>query len=140
LEPAIRGTQVVESYHARVFCAGPLEPNSGTTLNQLEIYETNISNQFQSARFPEFSVNGLFLPSDCRREVEFVCRSSGNEVARVPQIKQRILRRRSKPGLYCRVFNIHSDHWLLSVADYFDYRCRDSHGQELLTGRTSQSG
>ena len=44
LEPAIRGTPVVESYHARVFCAGPLEPHLGITLNNLEIYETNTSN------------------------------------------------------------------------------------------------
>ena len=88
LEPAIRGTPVVESYHARVFCAGPLEPHSGITLNNLEIYETNTSNQSQAARFPEFSVNGLFLSNDRRHQVEFLYRSSDNEVARLSQIKQ----------------------------------------------------
>jgi hypothetical protein len=44
LEPAIRGTPVVESYHARVFAPVTLEPHSGITLNNLEIYETNTSN------------------------------------------------------------------------------------------------
>src|SRR5438874_7313871 len=91
LEPAIRGTPVVESYRARVFA--PVlsnriwEPHL-TTLNSLEIYETNTSNQSQSARFPEFSVNGLFLSSDRRRQVGFFCRCSGKEGARLPQIKQ----------------------------------------------------
>jgi hypothetical protein len=37
LETAIRGTPVVESHHARVFCAGNPEPYSGTTFNSLEI-------------------------------------------------------------------------------------------------------
>src|ERR1700737_4605907 len=92
LEPAFRGTPVVESHHARVFCAGPLEPNSGITLKNLEIYETNTSSQSQSARFREFSVNRLLLPSDHRSADEFLRRSCGNEVARVPQIKQRIFR------------------------------------------------
>ena len=91
LEPAIRGTPVVESYHARVFApvrSNRIRESHLTTLNNLEIYETNTSDQSQSARFPEFSVNGLFLSSDRRRQVGFFSRCSGKEGARLPQIEQ----------------------------------------------------
>ncbi len=55
LEPAIRGTPVVESHHARVFCAGPLEPNSGITLNNQNFMKPTIQinhNQHVSRSFP----------------------------------------------------------------------------------------
>src|SRR6266513_3771763 len=84
LEPAIRGTPVVESHHARVFA--PVLSNR--IREQPRIYETKISNQSQPARFTEFSVNGLFFPNDRRCRVEFLCRSSGNEVARLAQLMQ----------------------------------------------------
>src|SRR5438477_12616952 len=102
------------------------EPHLGITLNNLEIYETNTSNQFQSARFPEFSVNGLLLSSDRRRQVEFLCRCSGKEGARLPQIKQRIFRRRSKPRFFRRAFVLYSDRWHRRLAGYVDAHRRDS--------------
>ena len=115
------------------FCAGPLEPHSGITLNNLEIYETNTSNQSQSARFPEFSVNGLLLSSDRRRQVDFLCRSPGKESARLLQIKQRILRRRNEPGLHRRAFVLYFDRWPRRLASHVDAYRSDSHDQELLT-------
>src|SRR6266480_1624400 len=99
LEPAIRGTPVVESHHARFFCARSLEPHSETTLNNLEIYETNTSNQSQragrlasrqsrTAQAPKFPINGLQLSSDGEKPGEFLRGSDSHKVARLPQIKQ----------------------------------------------------
>jgi hypothetical protein len=142
LEPAIRGTPVVESYHARVFApvlSNRIWEQHLTTLNNLEIYETNTSNQSQSARFPEFSVNGLLLSSDRRRQVGFLCRSPGKESARLLQIKQRILRRRNEPGLHRRAFVLYSDRWHRRLAGHVDAHRSDSHDQELLTTSTSSA-
>src|SRR5205807_4226742 len=81
------------------FAPGPLEPHSGTTLNNLEIYETNTSNQSQragrlasrqsrTAQAPKFPINGLQLSSDGEKPGEFLRGSDSHKVARLPQIKQ----------------------------------------------------
>src|SRR2546430_4529401 len=66
----------------------------------LEIYETNTSNQCQSERFAEFSVKRLQLSTDHRSEVGFVPCSAHNETARVPRTEPRNFRRKNDPRLY----------------------------------------
>jgi hypothetical protein len=110
------------------FGAGNPEPHLGITLNNLEIYETNTSNQSQPACW--FSVNRLQLSSDsgCKEHR----RSTDREADRFSQIKQRFSRHRSGPRLCRGIFSVHCDRLDLGLADSFQHCSRGSDGARLL--------
>jgi hypothetical protein len=135
LEPALRGTPVVESqHHARVF-APVLEPKSRTTtFNNLPIYETNTSNQSQSAH--GISVNRSQLSADSGRNNHW--RSKDREADRFPQTKQRFYRHRNGPRLRGGILSIHDYCPDFSLANLLEH-CRNCpDGAGLLTGISSQ--
>jgi hypothetical protein len=123
---------VVESQPRAGFCAGPLEPQSSNTPKNLEIYETNTSNYPQSERSPELSADGLQLSTDQRIAGQRSRGACGNEGARFSQVKQRIIRRRSRAAFYRRTFILHSDQRRHRLADYVDAARDHSNGEKLL--------
>jgi len=111
------------------FCAGNPEPHLGITLNNLEIYETNTSNQSQPTH--PFSVNRLQLSAD--RGCKEHRRSTDREAVRFSQTKQRFSRHRSGPRLCRGIFSVHCDRLDLGLADSFQHCSRGSDGARLLT-------